>query len=103
MSLKRFIHMMTGRIYKSIPLYDPNECAYSEADICAYIQSLSIELFGGLDCYPVLSREPAYIIVLNTMLFLSKHPLPFPEHRREVFKMLHLMNVLEEKAGEIDA
>lgn len=102
MSPKRFVHLMTGRIYKSIPLYDPKECAYSEEDICAYMKSLAIELLGALDCYPALSSESAYIIVLNTMLFLAKHPLPFPEHKREVFKMLHLMNALEEKEGEMD-
>lgn len=102
MSLPCFIHRMTGWIYKSVPLYDPAECAYSEDDICAYMQGLAMELLGALDYYPILSHEPGYGVVVNTMLFLSKHPLPFPEHKRAVFNILHWMNVLEKKAGEMD-
>ncbi len=99
--LRVYLNALTGHIYKMLPLYEEErERDSSLPDLTRYIYSLSTEVTGGFDTFAELSDSPSYIFIVNTIHGLNQQPLEYNAFRRQVFKMLSLIQRIDKEVGE---
>lgn len=100
-TLRVYLDALTGHIYKMLPLYEEeNERDTSLPDLNRYIQSLTTEVVGGFETFHELNDSPSYIFIANTMNGLNQHVLEYRPFRRQVFKMLSLIQRIDKEVGE---
>ena len=96
MMLYVFIHGLTGRIFKMLPLReesDKGEMVY----LNEYMESLARDVIGAMTTFPELAQYPEYITVVNTIQYLNMEPSEFAVFRKEVFHMLEILNGIDKK------
>lgn len=93
-----YVHRITGRVFKVLPLY---ETSLKGEDMCVneYINSLVGELLGSCKTFPCLADSADYYAVINTLQNMADDLGTIDECRREVMKMCNLLNHLEETVG----
>lgn len=97
LSLETFLKRTVNKIYKILPLKEEkNEF------IIDYIETLRIELMGATDTFPVLKNDYDYISVINTINYLISNLVDVHVCKREVFKMLAMLNHKIEQLGGDD-
>lgn len=101
MMLYVFIHGLTGRIFKALPLREAHE-AGKDVAWEVYFHSLSIDAKGALETFPELQQMSDYITVVNTLQYLNTESFEMAEFRREIFGMLSLLNRIEQKLAGRD-
>ncbi len=89
--MKTFLLSLTNKIYKILPLKEEQNEGLS-----AHIDSLRIELTGAYYTFEVLRTSRPYIEVVNTINYMAYHAFSVTTCRREVFKMLRLVQQLQE-------
>lgn len=100
MSLLKYIHHITGRIFKIIVLKETYQ-REEEPLLDEYVDSMIIEMKGATRTFPVLERNEGYISVINTLNGLRMSEITMAKCRREVFKMCNLLNKIEREADSI--
>lgn len=98
MMLFVFLRSAVGKVYKILPLKEEFD-AGDNTHLDAYLDSLCCELGGALDTFPELRSIPGYISVLNTAKFLSQNDFDHAVCKREVFKMIRLLQQIENEIG----
>ena len=94
LSLSAFFEFITGKIFKILPLReDENESIYE------YLDSLRIEMTGAINTFPKLHNSYEFMTLVNTINYLIGNEFDVPTCKREVFKMLKTVNLLQLKAG----
>ena len=96
MMLYVFIHGLTGRIFKMLPLReesDNGEAVYLDE----YMHSLARDVIGAMTTFPELINYPEYITVVNTIQYLNSESSDFQTFRKEVFHMLEILNGIDRK------
>lgn len=96
MMLYVFIHGLTGRVFKALPLREAHE-AGEEVFWNDYFHSLAIEAKGALETFPELRTMQGYISVVNTLQYLDTESFEMAEFRKEIFGMLSILNRIERK------
>lgn len=92
--VRDYFEKLTGKIYKILPV-----CENSFDTKQAYIQSLIRELVGSLQISNNAFHRTEYMVVINTLLFLSTQDEYKPEvYRPEVFKCIRIVK----KIGGLD-
>lgn len=67
-----------------------------------YVNSIIIEMIGACDTFQSLKCNSDYISVINTTQYLSKHIVSLKDCKREVFKMLKLLNRIEREGDGVE-
>lgn len=101
MSSIYFIKSLTGKIYKILPMKE-DELQGKIVHLKDYINSLSIEVIGAIKTFPELSNEDNYISVVNIINFMNDNEFDYKICKREVFKMLNFLNLIEDRLAVQD-
>lgn len=101
MTPSTYIHKMTGRVFKVLPLRE-EELAGKEVFLAEYIDSLVGELLGSCKTFPCLDESVDYYSVINTLQNMMDTPGDLKECRSRVIKMCKLLNHLEQIVGDAD-
>lgn len=97
MRLTTYLCSLTGRIFKILPMREQEELG-DTVFLDEYLSSLAIEMRGACDTFYELQDSPAYLVLINTVNGLcATTPLPFL--KREVFKMIHIVENLKHTYG----
>ena len=97
LSLSTFLTVITGKIFKILPLReDDNEYVHE------YLDSLRIEMTGAIETFPELHENYDFISLVNTINYLIGNDFDVPTCKREVFKMLKVVNRLQVNVGGED-
>lgn len=81
--MEYYLNSLVGKLFKIIPLKE------NETDtLPSYIDSLSIEINGGMITFPVLASNDKYITIANIINCLNKEAFAFEIVKREVFKAI---------------
>lgn len=97
MSIGVFLKLLTGRIYKILPMREQQlagETVYLECYLC----TLSLELQGACRTFPALSDDADYITIVNTINGLDD-AANVAVVKRETFKMLNLLDHIKHRYG----
>lgn len=98
MMLYVFIHGLTGRVFKILPLKE-EELAGGETYLESYLESLLRDMIGATDTFPELAEMPEFVTTLNIVQFLKHNDITQEICKQEVFKALRLLNSIERKLG----
>ena len=98
MMLYVFIHGLTGRVFKILPLKEA-ELAGEETYLAAYLDSLVRDMIGSTDTFPELCTMQEFVTTLNIVQFLKHNDVTQEVCKQEVFKALRLLNSIERKLG----
>lgn len=98
MMLYVYIRSMVGKVYKILPLKEEFD-AGEDTHFKEYIDSLCADAMGALETFPELRLMPAYITVLNDLQFLNMCDFDHSTCKREVFKMIRLLQQAEHEIG----
>lgn len=101
LSCTLFIRSLTNKIYKMLPLRE-SEISRDRTFLTDYINSIFIEATGAMIIFEGLKLNEDYITVVSILGYINKFELPLKSYKREVFKMLNLLNKIENRlSGDI--
>ena len=98
MSLTLFLNSLTGKIFKILPLKEKNDDGYA-VHLEDYLDSLLIEIVGACDTFQELENSTEFLAVVNTMQYISQNDVSVKVCKREVFKMIGLVNKINAQGG----
>lgn len=98
MMLYIFIHGLTGRVFKILPLME-DALSGHDVHLGEYLDSCALDMAGALDTFPELEKFSEYATVLNIVQYMSHNEASQETCKREVFKALGLLNAIERKLG----
>lgn len=98
MSLTLFLNSLTGKIFKILPLKEKNDAGYA-VHLEDYLESLLIEIIGACDTFSELGDSAEFLTVVNTMQYISQNDVSVKVCKREVFKMIGLINKISKQGG----
>lgn len=93
-----FIHSLIGKIYKILPLKEELDMG-QDVHLSEYISSLLLDFAGALESFPELSTFTEFITIVNILQYLNTHHFDHRTCKREVFKMISLLEKIEERMG----
>lgn len=98
MMLYIFIHGLTGRVFKILPLMEE---AFEGEDVHLdeYLDSCALDMLGATETFPELKSFEEYISAVNVVQYLAHNDVSLEICKREVFKALKLLNTIERKLG----
>jgi len=88
-STKLFLKSLIGEVYKILPMKESNDEGLSY-----YLDSLCIQLLGGLESFSELKRCNKYISILNVIQFFRINEYDTRTCKREVLKCTNLLEKL---------
>ena len=86
---KLFLSNMIGTVYKVLALYDSND-----QNLKGYIDSVCIQLLGGLETFPELKYNQKYISVINIIQYLRTNEFDKKTCKREILKGTNILEKL---------
>lgn len=95
-----FIHGLTGRVFKMLPLKEAEDKG-EEVYLDVYIESLARDMYGATETFPELKTMPGYVSALNIIEFLLHNSFTKSTCKREVFKILGILNNIEKQIGGV--
>ena len=98
MRLFYYIHALTGRIFKILPLKEKTD-AGKAVFLDAYLDGLWNDMRGAFGTFPELEQMPGYLTVCNKVYFLKSEPFDMAVCRREVLGALRILNCMERELG----
>lgn len=99
MTLETYIRSLTGHVFKILPLKEAVDRG-EPVQVAEYIQSLVCDAAGAMRIFPELNDSVEYGAVLNVLSFLSTEPFDHKTCKREVFKMLRVLNRIAKDGGD---
>ena len=93
-----FIHSMVGKVYKILPLKEEHD-AGEDTHIAEYIDSLCTDAVGAFETFNELKAMASYITIVNTLQYLNTNDFDHVVCKREVFKMIRLLQQIEREIG----
>lgn len=91
---KNFIKHITNEVYKMLVLKEREDCG-ENVYLEDYINNLFIEIDGACIWSDWLKCHEDYVVVTSIIAHLSKNNLEYKQYRREIFKMLNLLNKID--------
>jgi hypothetical protein len=87
-----FLNSMIGAVYKVLALNDDNDLYLNE-----YMDSLCIQLLGGLETFPILKASQKYISVINIIQYLRTNEFDKKTCKREILKGTNILEKLSKQ------
>lgn len=98
--ITNFLLSLRGDIFKLLPMKE-SEIAGIDNHIDSYLESLIINVSGGLDTYPKLALEKQYLYVINNLQFLKSNDVSFKQWRRVILNSTkNIDNIYKLYGGE---
>lgn len=95
-----FVRSLIGKVYKILPLKEEFDSG-EDVHLDEYIESLLLDLSGASSTFPELNDIPDFITIINILQYLSTHDFNHKTCKREVFKMIGLLeNIVAKMGGE---
>lgn len=91
-----FIRGLTGRVFKILPLKEAEDRG-EEVYLNVYLESLARDMYGATETFPELQTMQGYVTALNIVGFLLHNEFTQNVCKREVFKVLGLLNSIEKQ------
>lgn len=82
-----YIKSLVGKFYKIIPMKEENN-----KNLNVYLDSLSIELSGGLYTFGILKESSQYTTLRNIINYFINNEYTFSQCKREVFKAIEIIH-----------
>lgn len=98
MMLYVFIRGLTGRVFKILPLKEAEDRG-EEIYLNEYLGSLARDMYGATMTFPELQEMQGYVTSLNVIEFLLNNEFTQDICKKEVFKILGLLNAIEKQLG----
>lgn len=98
MFLYLYIHRLTGRVFKIIPLKEREDNG-EETFVKEYVENLWQDMIGSFSTFPELDQIEAYASVLNKLGYLKDNEFDINICRKKVFESLKLLNSIEKALG----
>lgn len=98
MSLTLFLNSLTGKIFKILPLKEKSDDGIA-VHFEEYVESLLIEIVGACETFSELGDSAEFLTVVNTMQYISQNDVSVKVCKREVFKMIGLINKISKRGG----
>lgn len=95
---KVYIEYITGEIYKMLVLREKDDNG-EEVYLSQYIENLYVEINGAYIWSDYLKSSKNYAAVTSIIAYLSENDIEYQHYRREVFKMLGLLNKISKELG----
>ena len=81
MDIERYIHLLTNRIFKILPIYEEDHY-FSE-----YVNSLYIDLSQAPIHIPSLSHSNSFLSILDILKYMQTNYIDHKQCKREIFKI----------------
>lgn len=91
-SFCKYFEFLINKTYKILPLKEER----SET-LKSYLESYLRELIGNQKLISLLTNEPKFITVLNTMQYLISEDYSDKVCKKEVFKCIHILEEINKK------
>lgn len=98
MMLYVYIQYLIGKLYKILPMKE-NQDAGVDVHLQEYLDALLREVLGSLDTFPEARECKEYLAVVNVLQFLCRNEFDLDVCRRDVFKMLNLLDQIVKEMG----
>jgi len=98
MSLTLFLNSLTGKIFKILPLKEKSDDGIA-VHFEEYVESLLIEIIGACETFQVLNNSPDFLTIINTVQYFSQNEISGLVCKREVFKMIGLIEKIKKQEG----
>ena len=95
---KIFIKHVTGEIYKMLVLREKSDKG-EDVHLREYIENLYVEINGACYWSSYLTGNMHFTTITSIIAYLSDNDVDFTKYRREVFKMLGLLNKIDKELG----
>ncbi len=95
---KVFVDHITGEIYKMLVLREKADKG-EDVFLKEYIENLYVEVNGANYWSEYLAGSASYTTITSIIAYLSDNEVEFQKYRREVFKMLGLLNRINNELG----
>ena len=95
---KVFVSHITGEVYKMLVLREKEDKGES-VFLKEYIENLYVEINGAYYWSEYLAENTHFTTITSIIAYLSQNDVEFPKYRREVFKMLGLLNKINDELG----
>lgn len=89
-----YIHRVTGQVFKLLRMKE-EEAQGNTVFLSEYLDSLVISMRGAFDTFPELTEDYDYVTIVNIMHYISRNEVEQRVFRREVLKVLGLLNKVE--------
>lgn len=100
MLLSPYLKSLINKVYKILPLRESAD-GKEKAFLATYISSLLMEVIGAQKTYSMLCEDVDYIALVNTLQYMNEFDLPVKECKREVFKMIRIVEKIESRQGGV--
>lgn len=82
-----YLNSLIGAVYKILPMYENHDDNLQE-----YLDSLCIQLLGGLENFNELRLNSKYLSIINIIQYFRTHEYDKKTCKREVLKCTNLLN-----------
>lgn len=93
-----FLKSLTGKIFKILPLKEKSDSGIA-VHLEEYLESLLIEIIGACETFQELNNSSDFLTIVNTMQYLSQNEISGRVCKREVFKMIGLIEKIKKQEG----
>lgn len=93
-----YISYITGEIYKTLVLREKSDKG-EEVFLDEYIKNLYVEINGAYYWSEYLKNSKNFAAVTSIIAYISENDIEYSHFRREIFKMLGLLNKISKELG----
>lgn len=97
--VEKFLKAVEGDIFKLLPMKE-GEVDGEENYLTSYLESLIINLRGGMIEYMELSDCKKYIYIVNNLQYIKSNPVEFSQWRRIILDSTKVINNLRNDLKE---
>lgn len=95
---KTYIEYITDEIYKMLVLREKRDNG-EEVFLDEYTKNLYVEINGAYIWSEYLNNSKNYAAIVSIIAYLSENEIEYAHFRREIFKMLGLLNKINKELG----
>jgi hypothetical protein len=101
LSITTYLAGIRSDIFRVLPMKEQQD-AGKEVYLQKYIETLIINLLGGLSQFDVLGKEKQYIYVITNIRYLMNNEASFEQWRRTILATVNRISSLYKKYGGTD-
>jgi len=99
LSIITYLKNLTNDIFKILPMKENADVNGEHRNLRKYIETLTINLLGGLSQFEALGKEKQYIYAITNLRFLMNNEASYEQWRRTILTAVSGINFLYKKYG----